>query len=670
MKDEGIDRARAVSEIQSAWLDRISCFKNPHDAVIFAGEDAAADFLFNHHMGAAFYFTYVAGILRLVKSNKAFEQEISPEISLDGVGTEGAWQFSDEQAKKSFEALLAKATEDVLPSGVGIWFRLFSQCCGFQECCISFKVSLAARYEGEILYYALVENDTDIRHSIRNISDSESKFRAAAEQANIYAWEYDVATREMRPCSRCMRDLGLPPVLENYPEPVIASGLFPPDYADMYRHWHTRVEQGEAQIQAVIPLTPERIPFHVRYTTEFDKQGRPVKAYGSATLAVDNEREVQLKEIIDSLTMKYSTVMRIDLTSGQTEVMNIGEESIAQIQAYYYDDQKFSFDEFVKKYISEYVQEDDREDMQRVLNLEAMRKSLVSVQNFSHTYRVCRKGKTWFMQVRIFRLADKNSVILAVQNVDEMMKLQIKSEDKLKLALKGIQDEVDISNALINNMADNEADITNIVMHIVNDCKDLGPDAIKRIKINMELLQDLALDIQTVSRLKQDTKEKIKRSFDLRELFRSVDSFAKSLAGIKEIEYSTETDLARVQGMEVYGNILFVKRILFNVVHNALKYSKGGSEIHCLVEAKAHGGRMTCKFKISDEGIGISPEFQPKMFEPFTQEGRQVDPWANGQGLGLYVAKQLLEKIGGSIAIYSAVDLGTIVTVNMSFDLV
>ena len=58
------------------------------------------------------------------------------------------------------------------------------------------------------------------------------------------------------------------------------------------------------------------------------------------------------------------------------------------------------------------------------------------------------------------------------------------------------------------------------------------------------------------------------------------------------------------------------------------------------------------------------------MFDPFTQENRQVDSWGNGQGLGLYVAKQLLDKIGGNIAVYSAVDIGTIVTVNMSFDIV
>ena len=84
-----------------------------------------------------------------------------------------------------------------------------------------------------------------------------------------------------------MRDLGLPPLLENYPEPVIESGLFPPDYADMYRDWHKQLAEGAEHLEAIIPLTVNRIPFHVRYTAEFDENGHPYKAYGSATQVVD-----------------------------------------------------------------------------------------------------------------------------------------------------------------------------------------------------------------------------------------------------------------------------------------------------------------------------------------------------------------------------------------------
>ncbi len=117
------------------------------------------------------------------------------------------------------------------------------------------------------------------------------RFRNAAEQANVYAWEYDISTKQMRPCFRCMRDLNLPPVLENYPESIIEAGVFPPEIADEYRDVMKKIDEGMPDFEKIYPLTVGRIPFHVRYRTEFDENGRPLKAYGSATLVVDEKKQ-------------------------------------------------------------------------------------------------------------------------------------------------------------------------------------------------------------------------------------------------------------------------------------------------------------------------------------------------------------------------------------------
>ena len=84
-----------------------------------------------------------------------------------------------------------------------------------------------------------------------------------------------------------MRDLGLPPLVKNYPESAIEIGIIPQDYADMYRDWFRQIENGVKYLEGIIPMTVGRVPFHVRYTVEFDENGRPLKAYGSATLVVD-----------------------------------------------------------------------------------------------------------------------------------------------------------------------------------------------------------------------------------------------------------------------------------------------------------------------------------------------------------------------------------------------
>ena len=136
------------------------------------------------------------------------------------------------------------------------------------------------------LFYGMIRNITAEKKRYSEILDSERRFKMASEQVNIYYWEYTIATKEMRPCFRCMRDLGLPALVTNYPEPAIEMGIFPPDYADMYRDWHRQVAEGVKELEAVIPLTVGRVPFRVKYTTEFDENGNPVKAYGSAALVV------------------------------------------------------------------------------------------------------------------------------------------------------------------------------------------------------------------------------------------------------------------------------------------------------------------------------------------------------------------------------------------------
>jgi hypothetical protein len=148
---------------------------------------------------------------------------------------------------------------------------------------------MIGKADNQYLFYAMVQNITAEKKSYTELANSEKRFRNAAEQINVYAWEYTIATKQMRPCFRCMRDLNLPPLVENYPETAIEMGIFPPDYADMYREWMRKLDAGEVDtMEGIIPLTVGRVPFHVRYTLERDENGNPLKAYGSAALVVDN----------------------------------------------------------------------------------------------------------------------------------------------------------------------------------------------------------------------------------------------------------------------------------------------------------------------------------------------------------------------------------------------
>jgi len=95
-----------------------------------------------------------------------------------------------------------------------------------------------------------------------------------------------------------------------------------------------------------------------------------------------------------------------------------------------------------------------------------------------------------------------------------------------------------------------------------------------------------------------------------------------------------------------------LQQVLWNLVHNAVKFSKTGGRVEIHVERDGHGLQLT----VRDNGQGISPSFLPHVFERFRQQDASSTRSATGLGLGLSIAKHLVELHGGAIAARSAGD--------------
>lgn len=259
------------------------------DARRFWNPESLETLIFNQYVGGAAIFLYRQGCVEVLRVNTKYLKEIGMNMSESDVIHTDAWAPFDEENKRIYIDMICRAIKSGDEEECETWRTFVSPCCGTEKMCIRASVRMIGKIDEQYLFYSMVRNITRERKQYDQVAESERRFRAASEQVNIYAWEYTIATKEMRPCFRCMRDLGLPPLLKNYPEPAIEMGIFPPDYADMYRDWHRQVAEGVPYLEAIIPLTVGRVPFHVRYTTEFDECGRPVKAYGSAALVVDDK---------------------------------------------------------------------------------------------------------------------------------------------------------------------------------------------------------------------------------------------------------------------------------------------------------------------------------------------------------------------------------------------
>lgn len=257
------------------------------DAEKFWDPETMETLIFNSFVGAAAIFVYENGEIEMLRVNEKYLKELSMNLTQKEVIIDHKSLDLDEKNKKIYIGAIKRAIESNDCETCETWRIIHSPCCGEDSLCIKTALQVIGRSDGQYLFFATIQDITAEKKMYTALADNEKKFRTAGEQLNIYCWEYEIDTKEMRPCSRCIRDLGLLPLIRNYPEPVIESGLFPADYAEMYRDWHRQLENGAESLDAIIPLTPDRIPFHVRYTAEFDENGRPYKAYGSATLVAN-----------------------------------------------------------------------------------------------------------------------------------------------------------------------------------------------------------------------------------------------------------------------------------------------------------------------------------------------------------------------------------------------
>lgn len=254
----------------------------------FWSYDSVETLIFNNFVGGAGIFCFKDDKTEILRVNKKFLNELNMNLSEKDIISSNILDFiENEDDKKKYLEMLYKAEKTKEEQECETWQTIKSDCCGQEVLCIRTVARMIGKAKDRALFHIMIRNITAEKNRIDSILDSERRFKAASEQVNIYYWEYSILTHEMRPCFRCMRDLGMPPLVTNYPESAIEMGIFPPEVADSYREFMKKIDSGVPSLEAIYPLTENRIPFHVRYTTEYDENGNPIKAYASAALVVD-----------------------------------------------------------------------------------------------------------------------------------------------------------------------------------------------------------------------------------------------------------------------------------------------------------------------------------------------------------------------------------------------
>ena len=190
-----------------------------------------------------------------------------------------------------------------------------------------------------------------------------------------------------------------------------------------------------------------------------------------------------------------------------------------------------------------------------------------------------------------------------------------------------------------------------------------------KIKKTSHLLLELINEVLDMSKLESDEVVLEDIPFNLNSIFEEILGVIEHMAAEQNIRIIWEEK--EVTHWNLIGSPVHVKRILMNILSNAVKYNKenGYVYISCREIPSKQTAMTTLEFVCRDTGIGMTEAFQKRIFEPFAQEHAGSRTKFTGTGLGMPITKKLVEKMGGTIFFESKEGIGTTFVIRIPFQI-
>ena len=202
------------------------------------------------------------------------------------------------------------------------------------------------------------------------------------------------------------------------------------------------------------------------------------------------------------------------------------------------------------------------------------------------------------------------------------------------------------------------------------DDKALLLDNHKKMQISANHLLSLINDVLQMSKLEEGTTVLTHERISLVELTRDIITIIIGRAEEAGIEWEYEKDKSIIPYPYIYGSPLHLRQIFLNIYSNCIKYNRPGGKITTHTDSLGEqDGKCTYRWTISDTGIGMSPDFVDHIFEPFTQEKQDARSYYHGTGLGMTITKELVDRMGGSIAVTSQLGVGSTFVITLPFEI-
>ena len=320
------------------------------------------------------------------------------------------------------------------------------------------------------------------------------------------------------------------------------------------------------------------------------------------------------------------------------------------------------------------------EAMGRALNVgestpeeeEVRRRRLVAGEKFSYDAKAMTRSRTTIdIQVAVAPLLDDANQCIGSIAVARDVTQHKRSEEALRLAREAAEAASHAKSSFLARMSHEIRTPMNGVLGMTELLLETGLTSNQRkyaetVQRSGQNLLGIINDLLDFSKIEAGKLELENVDMDLRRTIEDVVDLLAERAHTKGLELACSIPADLVTSVK--GDPLRLGQILTNLVGNAIKFTEQGSVVIRVASIEETAKKVAMRFEVSDTGVGINPEAQSRIFDEFSQADGSTTRKHGGSGLGLAISKQLVEMMGGTIQVESALGAGSTFSFTAAFE--
>ena len=380
-----------------------------------------------------------------------------------------------------------------------------------------------------------------------------------------------------------------------------------------------------------------------------------------------DRRNRQAVNCFEALGQTYFCVVLVDVDRESCEITKAEERDGSQGRG------DCGYERFLEQVRSAMVREEDWSGFLEQFSLEQLRRlgSGESVRRFLEYERAFPQGARWVSAEAFAVPGEERQVILAFRLIHDSKTEELAKNRMLRESLDSARMANQAKSDFLSRMSHDMRTPMNAVVGFAKlaqsslDQPEKAVDCLDKVTAASQQLLHLINEVLDTAKIEQGKMELHMAPVDLvRRLEETADLFR--LQAKAQHQQFTLLPLS-LRHRQVITDGSRLDQILNNLLSNAVKYTPAGGAITLEAEELEEGlpGQAVFRFTVSDTGIGMAPEFLERIFQPFEREDTSMTGTTSGVGLGMAIAQNIVQMLGGQIQVESRQGEGSRFTVTI-----